>query len=142
MALTFESDIIESRVLRPTACNVPDIEEACRIIAAHYHGKRGTWIYEAFDWVNASLFAGELPYPLIVLGLTAHGGCLGWTASSASKPPTIMLHPSIWGGAEKEDPWGIRPDILGARYALDVLIHESLHISVRYPLQKGRQGDT
>lgn len=142
MALTFESDIVESRVLRLATCNVSDIEEACRIIAAHYHGKRGTWIYEAFDWINASLFAGELPYPLIVLGLTAHGGCLGWTASSARKPPTIMLHPSIWGGTEKKDPWGISPDILGVRYAFDVLIHECIHVSVNYRLGGRSAGDS
>lgn len=142
MTIQTESGIISPKLLRPTGRNIPDIEQACRIIAAHYHGKRGAWIYDAFDWINANLFAGELPYPLLVLGLTAHGGCLGWTASPANKPPTIMLHPSIWGGTEKDDPWGIAPDILGTRYAFDVLIHECMHVSVKYRLGGPSAGDS
>jgi hypothetical protein len=53
-----------------------------------------------------------------------------------------MLHPSIWGGTEKEDPWSIPPDILGARYALDVLIHECMHVSVNYRLGGPSDGDS
>jgi hypothetical protein len=53
-----------------------------------------------------------------------------------------MLHPSIWGGTEKEDPWGIAPDILGARYAFDVLIHECMHVSVNYRLGGPSKGDS
>jgi hypothetical protein len=135
-------EITRPEMLRPTARNLISIEEACHLVAEHYHGKRGRWIYQAFDWINDTLFAGELPCPLLVLGLTAHGGCLGWTQSSIAKPPTIMLHPSIWGGTEKEDPWGIPPDILGARYALDVLLHESMHVSVNYRLGGPSAGDS
>jgi hypothetical protein len=129
-------------VLRPTERNIISIEEACHLVAEHYHGKHGHWVYKAFDWINATLFAGELPCPLIVLGLTPHGGCVGWTQSSVTKPPTIMLHPSIWGGTEREDPWGISPDILGARYALDVLIHECMHVKVNYLLGGPSAGDS
>jgi hypothetical protein len=56
-------------MLRPTTRNT-SIEEACHLVAEHYHGARGRWVYEAFDWINDTLFAGELPCPLLVLGLT------------------------------------------------------------------------
>jgi hypothetical protein len=135
-------DITQPEMLRPTARNLVSIEEACHLVAEHYHGQRGRWTYKAFDWINSTLFAGELPCPLLVLGLTAHGRCLGWTRSPITRPPTIMLHPSIWGGSEKEDPWKIPPDILGARYALDVLIHECMHVSVNYRLGGPSDGDS
>jgi hypothetical protein len=89
---------------------------------------------QAFDWINTTLFSGELPYPLIVLGLTPHGHALGFTRLSDTVPPSVTLHPSLWGGTEKTKPWGIAPDLLGPRYALDVLIHEAIHVSVHYRL--------
>jgi hypothetical protein len=137
------------RVLHETPRNtvpvaVDGIEVHCRAVARHYHGARGVWVYKAFDWVNETLHAGRLPYPLIVLGLTAHGRCLGWTRSpiAEAKPPTILLHPSIWGGTEKEDPWRIPQEILGSRYAFDVLIHEAIHISVNYLLGGAADGES
>jgi hypothetical protein len=98
-----------------------DIRNACQIVTQHYYGNRGVWAYQAFEWINDSLFFGKLPYPLVLLGLTSHGACLGWSMSPAGKgkPPTILLHPSLWAGTEKEDPWQIPPDLLGPRYALD-----------------------
>lgn len=110
------------------------IARACRKIAEHYYGARGLWVSDAFAWINETLFFGELPQPLIVIGLTAHGGCLGLTSATSKLPPVIMLHPSVWGGTEKPDPWNIDPELLGPRYALDVLIHESIHVSVEYRL--------
>jgi hypothetical protein len=112
------------------------IESACQTVAQHYYGERGLWCYRAFAWINRVLFDDELPCPLILLGLTAHGGCLGLTHSpvSESRAPTVLLHSSLWGGTEKANPWGISPDLLGARYAFDVLIHECMHISVNYLL--------
>jgi hypothetical protein len=126
-------------LLRVATRNKPpliSIESACQTVAQHYYGERGQWCYKAFEWINATLFSGELPYPLLLLGLTAHGACLGWTASPVSqgKAPTVLLHPSLWGGTEKENPWKIPPDLLGPRYAFDVLIHECIHVSVNYLL--------
>jgi hypothetical protein len=125
--------------------NKADIEDACRIVSDHYYGERGLWCYRAFDWINETLFSGELPLPLITLGLTAHGACLGWTRTSVKepdKPPVILLHPSLWGGTEREDPWDIAPDLLGPRYALDTLIHECIHVSVRFRLGGPSAGDS
>jgi hypothetical protein len=138
---TFRGARAMSDVLHAATCNVlsapvANIEDACRAVAQHYHGALGVWVYQAFEWINAMLFFDELPYPLIVLGLTAHGKCLAWTRSPLAelKPPTILLHPSLWGGTERVDPWKIPADLLGPRYALDVLIHESMHVSVAYRL--------
>lgn len=80
------------------------IEVACRTVASHYFGELGLWTYAAFDWVNQTLFAGELPYPLIVIGLAAHSACLGWTCSTDGHPPTIMLHPFAVGRDRKKSP--------------------------------------
>jgi hypothetical protein len=116
--------------------------EACKEIARVYWGRRGVWAYEAFDFINATYFDGKLPWPLIQWGLTPHGGCLGLTKPSDG-PPVITLHPSILEGSEKPDPWGISPDWLGACYAFDVVLHESMHVGVAYLLGgwKGK-GDT
>lgn len=106
---------------------------ACRLVAREYYGDRGAWLYQAFDWINATLFGNELPCPFILTGLTPHGHALGFTRVSEPRP-TITLHPSLWGGAEERKPWGIPSDLLGPRYALDVLTHEAIHVSVRYRL--------
>ena len=130
-----------------------EIEEACRIVAEHYYQDRGEWCYQAFAWINRTLFDDGLPLPLIVLGLTAHGACLAWTRSSKivkpdqtsaepDKPPVILMHPSLWGGTERDDPWSIPPDLLGPRWALDVLIHECIHVSVNYQLGGRSKGDS
>ncbi len=109
-----------------------DVDAACRLIARHYGGARGTWAYEAFDHINATLFDGELPTPLIMWALTPHGGCLGYTQPGAA--PIITLHPSLLGGTQKPNPWKIDPALLGVAYAYDVLIHECIHVSVHYRL--------
>src|SRR5262249_43676373 len=72
--------------------------------------------------------------PHIVWAITAHGGCLGLTHPRIDSPPTITLHPSILGGTQKKNPWGIDPAFLGTCYAFDVLLHESTHVSVAYRL--------
>jgi hypothetical protein len=109
---------------------------ACRLVAERYGGKRLLKAYEAFDAINAALFGGRLPYPLIVWGLTPHGGCQGYLSVPAQDglPPTIFLHQSLLGGSERPDPWGTPPAWLGWRYAYDVLIHECTHIHINYVL--------
>ncbi len=116
-----------------------DVDAACRLIARHFGGARGTWAYEAFDYINATLFAGELPTPLIVWTITPHGKCLGQTRRGAA--PVVTLHPSLLGGREKVNPWGIDPALLGVAYAYDVLIHECMHVSVEHRLG-GAKGPT
>ncbi len=108
-----------------------DVDAAVRLVARHYYGARGVWAYEAFDYINAAYFAGELPTPAIQWGITPHGGCLGLTTSSA-RPPVVTLHPSLLGGSEKVNPWGVSPALLGVAYAFDVLIHECIHVNVEY----------
>jgi hypothetical protein len=107
--------------------------EACKRIAGFYWARKGLWAYEAFEFINATYFDGKLPWPFIQWGLTPHGHCLGFTQSS-DDPPVITLHPSVLGGTEKEDPWSVPPPWLGACYAFDVLLHETMHVSVAYLL--------
>lgn len=53
----------------------------------------------------------------------------------------IAIHPSVFGGSEKKDPWGVPPAWLGRNFAFDVLLHEMIHLSVEYRLG-GRTGPT
>ena len=116
-------------MLQLTACYTPALDDL-RQMARYYHGPRGEFAYLAFEHINATLFDDLLPLPLIQWALTAHGGCLGLTQSSG--PPVITLHPSLLGGTQKANPWGIDPALLGVCYAYDVLVHECIHVSVAY----------
>src|SRR5262249_1173274 len=80
-------------------------------------------------WLNESYFGGRLPQAHIHWGITPHSGCLGYTANR-EQAPVIRLHPSLLGGTEKADPWGVPPAWLGAAYALDVLLHECIPVTV------------
>jgi hypothetical protein len=110
-----------------------EVGEAIRRVMGRYYGEEGLWIHEAFDHLNAELFAGELPQPLIVWALTPHGCGLG-RVRTGDRPPVITLHPSLFGGTERVDPWDIPPCWLGPRFAFDVLLHAAIHISVDYRL--------
>jgi hypothetical protein len=116
----------------------PDLAEALRIVARNYDGPRGVWAYDMFDTINATFFRGELPQPKIQWAITPHGGCLGLTRSGGALS-MIALHPSLLGGTEKPNPWGIDPVWLGELYALDVLIHEATHVAQRYLLGGGER---
>src|SRR5207248_1169472 len=97
---------------------------ACRQIAAAIDGERGRFAYQGLDWINAALFAGQLPTPMILWGLTPHSHSLAFTRVGGDLP-LIVLHPSLLGGTEKVSPWGMNPDWLGPAFALDALIHEA-----------------
>jgi hypothetical protein len=101
-------------------------------VVAHYQDRLGRLGYALFTAVQTRLFAEALPWPLLLWGLTPHGGCLGLTRVHASTPPIILLHPSLLGGTEKDTPWGIPEAWLGVLYALDVIIHECMHVAVHY----------
>lgn len=116
-----------------------DIVEATKLIARHYDGKKGLWAYEAFEYINERFYDNRLPWPLIRWAITPHGGCLGLTHSGDA--PIIVLHPSLLAGSEKPNPWGVDPALLGVTYAFDVLLHETIHVSVRY-LLGGATGPT
>jgi hypothetical protein len=109
-----------------------DMRSMTLAVAEHYHDARGLLGYAMFEAVQAHLFANELPWPLVVWGLTPHGGCLAYTHSPIVCPPTITLHPSLLGGTEKDNPWGRPPEWLGVLFALDSMIHECMHVAVNY----------
>jgi hypothetical protein len=57
---------------------------------------------------------------------------VAFTRIRPETPPIILLHPSLLHGTEKDDPWGLSPAWLGVLYALDVLLHECMHVAVHY----------
>jgi hypothetical protein len=116
-----------------------DLDRACRIVAEGFYGERGRWAYEQFDRINRDYFGGALPTPLITFEITPHGKCLGQTSSTDR--PHIRLHPSVFGGTEVATPWGTPAEWLGELFAADVLIHECMHVSVRFRLG-GAKGPT
>ena len=97
--------------------------ESCLIVAEQVYGRKGVWAYERFVFINDLYFAGRLPWPHILWGLTAHGDCVAWasTARDKSRPPIITLHPSLLRGTEKEEPWeysrGLARPVPGLRHA-------------------------
>jgi len=108
-------------------------------VTRHYYDIRGQLAYQLFELINASYFDNELPWPLILWALTAHGHCLAYT-QARDRPPIVVLHPSILGGTEKENPWGVPAAWLNVRYAFDVLLHELMHVSVECRSGVGRVG--
>src|SRR3954468_9442055 len=107
------------------------LSASCRAIATAIDGERGRFAYQGFDWINSTLFKGQLPTPMILWGLTPHSHSLAFTHVGGDLP-LIVLHPSLLGGTEKVSPWGMNPDWLGPHFALDALIHESLHLSIHH----------
>lgn len=108
-----------------------DIDKMVRAVAEHYNGPRGAWTYSAFDHINTSYFAGQLPTPLIVWTITPYGHCIGQTqaevGASAGEPPVVTLHPTLFRK--------------GLRYAFDVLLHECIHVEIICN-QGGHTGET
>ena len=123
--------------------NHSKIETACKLLANHYYGKPGTFAYEAFDHINATFFSGDLPTPNIQWLLTPYGNCLALTGFIVSKnvPPVVILHSALLGGGPSKDPWGIARKYLGTYYAYETLLHECIHVSVRY-LLGGNTGES
>lgn len=108
--------------------NEAALAAANRLVAATYDGDAGRLAYDAFDFINAAYFGDRLPCPRIVWALTPHAHCLGM--ASAGERATIVLHPSLLGGSEREDPWRIPPAWLGWRRAFDTLVHECIHVYI------------
>ena len=87
----------------------------------------GPWVdlaYDAFDIINAELYAGELPPLPIMFGLTPHGGNLG--SCSRASPPLITLHSSLIE-PKSTDPWGVARRYWNPAQLVDVLTHEMIH---------------
>jgi hypothetical protein len=55
------------------------LRAATRMVAQAYYDPRAAQTYDRFEVFNATYFANELPWPLIVLSLTPHGHLLGLT---------------------------------------------------------------
>jgi protein gp37 len=123
---------LQLRGTRPVA----DLRSLC----ADYHGEKGDFAYAAFAWLNETVFEDRLPVTLIQWALTSYGHCLGFTQNKKNEnnPPVVTLHPAIWSPAGHGTGWS-RTIPAGRRYALDVVLHELIHVEVNY-LMRGRSG--
>jgi hypothetical protein len=96
-----------------------------------YHGECGRFAYAAVRWTLEAVYDGKPPLPLVQWALTAYGHCIGLTHARREALPVVTLHPIIWtGGADPDAP----PRPHGPRYALDVVIHDLLHVHILYVL--------
>jgi hypothetical protein len=112
------------------------MRRAVRLIGQTYYGDNGLWLCHAFDAINRKLFGGTLPQPLLTIEMTRWSRCLGWCWLKEGRPPHVVIHPTLFGVGESnnEPPWGLPQRWMGRRFAFDVLLHECVHISVRYRL--------
>jgi hypothetical protein len=93
------------------------VSAATQAVVAYYFGRRGAFANQAFAYLNATYFAGALPWPLVLWGLTPHGACLGSTRAHGAAP-IITLHPALLGRNEPATPLGPRPALVGAGVGL------------------------
>jgi len=107
--------------------------EELRVLCRRYHGDKGSFAYAAFAWANREIYDDALPVPLLQWGLTAYGACIGMTRSRQTDAPVITLHPTIWFGPVGDGKRAAAD--YGPRYALDVVIHELLHVYIMYSLR-------
>lgn len=112
------------------------MQRAVRLVAKTYYGDEGLWLCQAFDAINRKLFGGTLPQPLITIEMTKWSRCLGWSQFHEGRPPHIIVHPTLFGIGETnvKPPWGLHQEWMGKRLVFDVLLHECIHIAIRYRL--------
>lgn len=98
--------------------NDKELALACREIVAHFEGDVAVTLFEYYDAINRHFFNGVLPQAFVITALTAYGACIGLTKHTP-KQPIILIHPSLKTEEER----------------FYVLVHECIHVSVRYCLK-------
>ncbi len=145
--ITEEHSVTSNGMLQDQELTPAAIDAACRLLSRAADHKYGIWAYQAFDFINATVFDGELPTPFILWTVTEWGGCLGNTQPST--PAIIRMHPGLLGGQkfqpgerpETKKVWNIPWRFLGLTQAFDLLLHECIHVSVEHRLG-GAKGPT
>ncbi len=89
-----------------------------REVASHFEGDVGTALFDYYDAINRHFFNHELPQAFLLKALTAYGRCIGLTKPDLHKKPIILIHPTL--KTEKE--------------RFYVVLHEAIHVHVRYNL--------
>lgn len=105
-------------VTRGQKMNDTELAQACREVVTHFEGDVGVTLFEYYDVINRQFFNGVLPQAFIITGITPYGRCDGLT-KYYSKQPIILVHPIL----KTEQ----------SRFYL--LLHESIHVYVRYCLK-------
>ena len=109
-----------------------DLLLTVRAVAGHYYGEVGTFVYDAYEFINAQYYGGDLPVPMIQIAITPFGRCLGVTQPRDGQPK-IGLHPSVISPRSPDVTiFGYSTDGLGIRFAYDVLLHELVHVAANY----------
>jgi hypothetical protein len=93
-----------------------------REVASHFAGDVGVQLFEYYRAINWHFFNDELPPAFLLTALTAYGKCIGLTKSDVSHGPIILIHPTL--KTEKE--------------RFYTVLHEAIHVQVRYNLRKGK----
>lgn len=99
-------------------------------VAAYFEGDVSLMWFDMYNAINNHFYYSKLPQAFILQALTAYGGCIGEMKGSY-RQPIILLHPILAKGnpkkayfADKEKAW------------FWVLVHEALHVYIRYVLHK------
>lgn len=90
---------------------------ACREIVAHFEGDVAITLFEYYDAINRHFFNGNLPQAFILTALTPYGRCDGLT-KHYHKQPIVLIHPTLKTEQER----------------FYTLVHEAIHVYVRYCL--------
>lgn len=101
--------------------------------------ERADWTERAIAWANKTLFGGELPAVVAHWALTPYGACIGYTR--IGRTLSITLHPAAFGkgtvhAREMSPAWGGTPAC--KLYALDLIVHELVHVQLREQRAAGR----
>lgn len=111
-------------LLHSVTCNMEarDLSRACREVASHFEGDVGVTLFDWYDAINTHFFEGRLPQAFILTSLTPYGGCIGLTKPNPHAQPIILIHPTL--------------DTDERRFY--TLLHEAIHVNVRYNLRKDK----
>lgn len=91
----------------------------------------GTWLYDTWASHNETYFEGRLSVVSIYFGLIPHGHALGLYHGDDGYP-RITIHQSLLDpkqAGKKGDTW-LMVNLLGKRFASDVLLHEMVHQAI------------
>jgi hypothetical protein len=115
---------IEKEDIMDSHTELGDICWSClyREVASHFEGDVGTALFDYYDAVNWHFFDNALPQAFLLTALTAYGRCIGLTKSSTEYKPIILIHPSLTTPKER----------------FYTVLHEAIHVNVRYNLRRGK----
>lgn len=142
------TEAIEKKIFTYNLNVQSELLATMRAVARHYYGALGTFAYDAYEFINNTYYGGDLPVPMIQVGITGYGGCMGLTKPSNDDQPKIKLHPSTISPSAspsvtptQRSVFGYSQNQLGVVFAYETLLHELVHVAVCYKIGEGK-GDS